>query len=76
MSCVTLGATPRAVPHLTRRGGQWVVVVRLGASGVFGAMRWADWKNGRHDWYYKRVQLTTPERLLDRVGVLRTDPHT
>jgi hypothetical protein len=65
MSCVTLGATPRDVPHLTRRGGQWVVLIRLGAPGVFAAMRWADWKNGRHDWYAKAMQKT-PEWLVQR----------
>ena len=44
----------RTRPHLTKRRGQWVVLIRTGAAGVFAAMRWADWKNGRHDWYHKR----------------------
>lgn len=56
MSAVLLSEVPRTRPHLTKRHGCWVVLIRPGAAQVFAAMRWADWKNGRHSWYYNTPQ--------------------
>lgn len=49
-------------PHLTKLRGEWVVLIRPGASDVFLAMRWCDWMNGRHAWYYDRERRVVQAR--------------